>query len=92
MSHWLVGSQPNGCRPALAGGVSGGFHHKFRKVPKPKSRPERTGSLPNGNLEAGDEHLVVEAVGDFFGRGGLEKQRQRLTQVVPRLKPQAPGC
>jgi hypothetical protein len=40
--------------------------------------PEKTRSLPNCNLDARHEYLVVQTRLDFGRIGGLEKQLQRF--------------
>ena len=44
-------------------------------------RPEKTLSLPNGDLKPGHEHLVVHATLDFRRVSRFEKQFQGLHQV-----------
>ena len=49
------------------------------------SRPERTRSLANRDLDLGHIDLAAQAPVDFPGGRGLEKQRERLGEVVARL-------
>lgn len=49
------------------------------------SRPESLRSLPNQNLDARDEHLVVQPTRNLALSRGLEEQLQRLYQVGPRI-------
>src|ERR1039457_3527149 len=49
------------------------------------SLPERTRSLPSGNLHLSDVYVAMEALFHFLGRCAFEKQLQRLPQIVPGL-------
>lgn len=42
---------------------------------------ENAKRLPNGDLYAGDVNILVQALLDFTGRGGLKKQLQRFPQI-----------
>src|SRR5262245_30482829 len=48
------------------------------------SRPERTRSLPNRYLDAGDEHFSMQAALDFARIRGFEKELQRFDQILLR--------
>jgi len=57
------------------------FRSRIRQI----SEPERTRSLPNRDLNLGNEDFVVKAAGDF-GRGRrFEEQRDRLDEVGSRF-------
>src|SRR5438105_1069763 len=45
------------------------------------SRPERTRSSANSDVERGHVHLPVEALGDLFRARGLEEQLERFQKV-----------
>lgn len=45
------------------------------------SRPEKTWILPNGDLDAGHEHVAAQPEGNLVGRGGFEEQLERLGEV-----------
>src|SRR3990172_833172 len=49
------------------------------------SLPERTRSLPSGNLHLGDVDVAMEALLHLFGRCAFEKQLQRFPKIVPGL-------
>lgn len=45
------------------------------------SSPDRTRSLPNGNLDLGDEHLAAETPDNFGPVGGFEEKSEGLNQI-----------
>src|SRR5438093_747334 len=49
------------------------------------SLPESRRSLPNDDLHLGHKHVALQALLDLLGRCTLEKQLDRLAQVVPGL-------
>ena len=46
------------------------------------SCPDRTRNLPNGDLDLSHVHLATRPSADLIGRGSLEEQRQRLSEVL----------
>jgi len=58
------------------------FGKEFRARIAQTSRPDRTGSLPNRYLEAGDEDFASQAISDFRRRCGFKEQFQGFAQVV----------
>src|SRR5580700_9683565 len=49
------------------------------------SLPDRTRSLPSGNLHLSDVHVAMQALLQLFRRCALEEQLQCLPEVVPGL-------
>lgn len=49
------------------------------------ARPERTRSLPNGDVELCDVDIAMEALGEFVRTCALEKQAESFLQVGARL-------
>src|SRR5215216_4124378 len=48
-------------------------------------RPESARSLPNGNFQARDKDLGMQALGDLRWIGGFEEQFERFHEVIARL-------
>jgi len=47
--------------------------------------PERTRSLPNGDLQACHVHFFVKPVSNFRRRGGFEEEFKRFPEILARL-------
>ena len=65
--------------------ASSNFTKPCRATIAQTSLPERTCSLPSGNLHLGCVYVAAESLLYLFGRCAFEKQLHRLPKIVPGL-------